>query len=449
MPADLASYLPWNLSAEQREQLQNCRAPSANDVEEKRALFRETHSRTVDRQVNPLPGSTLPKQSMMDSSSVCPDPVPVAYRAFDRQWIIPDNRVLDRSSPELWESRIPGQIRIVEQHSKKFGPGPAILFSVLLPDHHHFDGRGGRVLSLLQKDGTPNVAPGLLQHLTNSYGDRVVSAEDLAAYIAAITAHPDFTSRFGDELTTRGVRVPLTGDAALWSEALSIGRTVIWASTFGERCVDPGDGRPGGADQVWGAALPTTTYQKQVGKNELPERFLYDPDRLELRLGSGVFGPVTPGVREYQVSGQNVLDGWLRRRSGPPSPKASSELDSTRPDQWLPAWSEELQHVLAVLWHLVDVQPAQSRLLDRVIDAPLISVDELLRRGVLPVPDIARRSAPAPSRDETIPGTEGIELREPHAVRPIAPEGGTSVGAPTPRPRKSREPGSSRPYRKR
>jgi hypothetical protein len=152
---------------------------------------------------------------MMDSASVCPDPVPVAYRAFDRQWIIPDNRVLDRSSPELWESWIPGQIRIVEQHSKSFGPGPAVLFTALLPDHDHFDNRGGRVLSLLQKDGTPNVVPGLLQHLSNSYGNQIVSAEDLAAYIAAITAHPDLTSRFRDELTTRGVRVPLIGDVGL------------------------------------------------------------------------------------------------------------------------------------------------------------------------------------------------------------------------------------------
>jgi hypothetical protein len=425
------------------------RLTAEQNIEEKRALFRETHSRTVDRPIKPLPGSTLPKRSMMDGASVCPDPVAVAYRAFDRQWIIPDNRVLDRSSPELWESWIPGQVRIVEQHSKSFGPGPAVLFTALLPDHDHFDNRGGRVLSLLQKDGTPNVVPGLLQHLNNSYGNLIVSAEDLAAYIAAVTAHPDFTSRFQDELTTRGVRVPLTGDAALWSEALGIGRTVIWASTFGERFIDPRDGRPGGADQVWETALPTIAYRKQVGRNELPERFFYDPDRLELCLGSGVFGPVTPGVRGYQVGGQNVLDGWLRRRSGPPSPKASSELDGIRPDQWLPAWSEELQHVLAVLWHLVKVQPAQSLLLDRVLASPLISVEELLRRGVLPVPEIARRSAPAPSRDQTIPGTEDIELREPHAVRPITPEGDTSVGAPTPTPRRNREPGSNRPYRKR
>ncbi len=34
-PAELASYLPWNLSAEQREQLQSCRLPSVGGVGEK------------------------------------------------------------------------------------------------------------------------------------------------------------------------------------------------------------------------------------------------------------------------------------------------------------------------------------------------------------------------------------------------------------------------------
>jgi transposase len=35
VPADLASFLPWNLSVEQREKLLNCRAPSAGGVGEK------------------------------------------------------------------------------------------------------------------------------------------------------------------------------------------------------------------------------------------------------------------------------------------------------------------------------------------------------------------------------------------------------------------------------
>lgn len=427
------------------------RLTGAADIAEKRALFKETQSRTVDRQVNPLPGSAQRRQSMLEAGPECPEPVRFAFRPFDRQWIIPDNRVLDRCSPQLWESQAKGQIHIVEQHSERFGDGPATLFTALMPDMDHFTGwGGGRVIPLLQKDGTPNVTPGLLQHLRNSFGGLPVTAEDLAAYIAAITAHPGFRSRFDDELTTNGIRVPLTGDATLWSEALHIGRKVIWASTFGERLVDAEVGRPRGPRQVWATARPEITYRRQVGRDELPESFIYDPDRLELHFGQGFFGPVTQEVRDYQVSGQNVLDGWLKRRTGPPSRRAVSPLDHIRPDRWIPVWSEELQYVLAVLWHLVELQSAQKELLDRVLTAPLVSVSELRRRNVLPVPDAARRSAPAPIQTDTIPGTEGIEARQPHAVRPLAPQRDAPPAAPMTRPRGSRTPGAApAPRRKR
>ncbi|MFF3031900.1 type ISP restriction/modification enzyme [Streptomyces rubiginosohelvolus] len=425
------------------------RLTAETDIAEKRALFRETHSRTIDRQVKPLPGSAQPQRPMLEAGPECPEPVLFAFRPFDRHWIIPDNRVLDRCSPQLWESRSEGQIHIVEQHSDRFGDGPATLFTALMPDMDHFAGwGGGRVIPLLQRDGTPNVTPGLLQHLRNTFGGMPVTADDLASYIAAITAHPGFRSRFDDELKTNGVRVPLTGDAALWSEALDIGRKVIWASTFGERLVDPVAGRPGEPREVWTTAQPLITYRRQVSRDGLPERFVYDADRLELHFGHGVFGPVTQHMRDYRVSGQNVLDGWLKRRTGPPSRRAVSRLDRIRPDRWLPAWSEELQYVLAVLWHLVELQPAQNELLDRVLMAPLVSITELQRRNVLPVPDTARRSAPAPPQSDPLPGTEGIEGREPHAVRPLTAERSSPPGTSV-RPRKSRNTGAVQSSRRR
>ncbi len=425
------------------------RLTAETDLAEKRALFRETKGgRNIDRPVKSLPGSAQRRRSMLEAGPECPEPVPVAFRPFDRQWIIPDNRVLDRCSPELWENRAEGQIHIVELHSERFGDGPATLFTALMPDMHHFAGwGGGRVIPFLQKDGTPNVTPGLLQHLRNSFGGLAVTAEDLLAYIAAITAHPGFRSRFDDELTTVGVRVPLTGDATLWSEALHIGRKVIWASTFGERLVDPVAGRPGGPQEVWTTAQPAITYRRQVGRDELPESFVYDSDRLELHFGQGVFGAVTQQIRDYQVSGQNVLDGWLKRRTGPPSRRAVSQLDHIRPERWLPAWSEELQYVLSVLWHLVELQPAQNELFDRVLMSPLVSVAELQRRNVLPVPDNARRSAPASLQTDPIPGTEGIEGREPHAVRPLTAERSSPADAPT-LPRRSRNTGAAQSSRR-
>ena len=41
-----------------------------------------------------------------------------------------------------------------------------------------------------------------------------MSAEDFLAYVAATAAHPAFTARFQDDLSTPGLRLPLTADAA-------------------------------------------------------------------------------------------------------------------------------------------------------------------------------------------------------------------------------------------
>jgi hypothetical protein len=121
-----------------------------------------------------------------------------------------------------------------------------------------------------------------------------------------------------------------------------------------------------------------------------------------------------------------------------------SELDRIRPERWLPAWSKDLQYVLALLWPVVELQSAQNELLDRVLTSPLVSVAELQRRNVLPVPETARRSAPPPIQTELIPGTEGIE---PHAVRPLTAERSSPAGVRT-RPRRSRNSGDTQSSRR-
>lgn len=85
------------------------------------------------------------------------------------------------------------------------------------------------------------------------------------------------------------------------------------------------EGRPGTPREVWTTAQPAITYRRPVGRYELPESFVRDPDRFELHLGQGVFGPVSQEMRDYRVSGQNVLDGWLNagRDRRPAEPSAS------------------------------------------------------------------------------------------------------------------------------
>lgn len=69
-----------------------------------------------------------------------------------------------------------------------------------------------------------------------------------ATCIAGGAAHPAFTARFQDDLSTPGLRLPLTAGAPTFAAATALGRTVIWLHTFGERLADAGQGRPAGGN---------------------------------------------------------------------------------------------------------------------------------------------------------------------------------------------------------
>lgn len=419
------------------------------DLATKKALFKETRDRTLDKQALQIPGRTHPAALLRDERGPCPAPVRIARRALDRQWLIPDGRVIDFARPELWHAHIDGQIFVVEQHAQRLQTGPALLFTALIPDMHYFNGNGGRILPLLHADHTPNITPGLQSHLANSYGLPEVSPDDLLAYIAAVTAHPAFTERYADDLNSLGVRIPLTADRALWQEALRIGRHIVWASTLGTRCIDAADGRPAGTSSQWTQIHPQITYARRVDPGGLPSTAIYDPEREHLVIGGGIFTGVTPRMRDYTTGGRNVLDSWLGYRSDRTAGKVTSELDHERPEHWEPQWSRELIEVLAVLHHLTALEAQQAELLGRVVAAPLIDVRELTRRQILPAPERAKRAHTGPGA-AILPGMETVDGQPPGPVDPLSladdPPGTTlpkphSPARPSPRTRRRGGPG--------
>ncbi|MFF4355415.1 type ISP restriction/modification enzyme [Streptomyces sp. NPDC001604] len=203
--------------------------------------------------------------------AACPEPVRIARWSFDRQWLIPCGRVIDRPRPELWHCQRDDQLFIVEQDTQPISTGPALVFSALMPDMHYFNNNGCRVLPLKHADGLSNTAPGLLEHLANSFGMPAVAVEDLAAYIAGITAHPAFTETFAEDLNSLGVRLPLAADRSLWHEGVRLGRRILWASTFGDRYSDAADGRPPGPFGIRRAAQPRITYKTRISPTPLPD----------------------------------------------------------------------------------------------------------------------------------------------------------------------------------
>ncbi|MCA9697366.1 MAG: hypothetical protein KC431_07560, partial [Myxococcales bacterium] len=129
-------------------------------------------------------------------------PVPTierfAARSFDRQWILADPRLLDRPGPQLWALRGPGQIFMTIALTGVLGSGPAATISTVVPDLHHFCGRGGRDVIPLWRDleaREANVDEGILDALAPAHGRRPTGPE-LFAYAYAVLANPGYVRRF-------------------------------------------------------------------------------------------------------------------------------------------------------------------------------------------------------------------------------------------------------------
>jgi len=340
------------------------------------------------RQAKPkLPGQDTSDSSASLESVMAERPaiVRVSYRSFDRQWLISDSRVIDRPRTDLWAGRTDGQVFANEQHAHSFVQGPGLNFTALIPETDYVNGRGGRVLPLLHPDGTPNLAPGLLGGLAAEASIQA-DHEDLLAYVAGVVAHPAFTATFVDELTTPGVRVPITRDAALWARAVELGREVIWLHTYAERYVDPAAGREAGNVR---SGWPMDAQPKSLeAVTTLPVKVEYDEARGQVVFTdddggrNGAWGPVSREVFDYTVGGMNVIGSWFKYRKKNPGGKKTSPLDDFHVDEWPHEWTLEFTELLTVLTRLVNLEPAQAELLEQILAGELITRDELAAAGV-------------------------------------------------------------------
>jgi Type ISP C-terminal specificity domain/N-6 DNA Methylase len=372
-------------------------------VEEKGPLLKETRDCTIDKRLPPVDEPDRPRLALRDERGPCPDPVRIAFRSFDRQWLIPDARVIDFPRRELWRVNGERQLYLTEPHTEPVTGGPALTFAADPPDTHHYHGRGGRVVPLYRdKAGTrPNTTQPLLVMLSRRLGARV-TGEDLVAYVAGIAAHSSFSKHFAETLDGTGVRIPLTTDGHLFDEAISVGCRVIWLQTYGQRFVDPSRGRPLGPPRLSDDRRPCAAVEIPIEPECFPQRIAYDPATQTLLVGEGQIRPVPPAVWGYEVSGMRVIRKWFRSRTGKPTGRHPTMLDFIRPTYWTAAMNDELRDLLHVLGLLVDLEPIQRDLLQRVCAGPLLTVDDLLTASVLPASTSAQRARPGDDRQAAL-----------------------------------------------
>ena len=252
--------------------------------------------------------------------------------------------------------------------SSPLGDGQALTVSADVPDLHFFSGRGAKDIIPLYRDEAatvPNLHPKLLGLLRERYGKRV-SPEDVAAYIYAVAAHPAFTDRFSDELSSKQLRIPVTAERGLFQEAVKIGRHLLFLHTYGERF----SGR-----RKW--PKPHIKCTRTISGTSLPEGFGYDEDRKVLVVGDGEVAPVSPGIYHYEVSGLKVVQSWLGNRVRGGKGLKSSPLDDIESPSWTAEYTSELLMLLNLLHETLNIHPSQVELLDNILKHDLIDADNL------------------------------------------------------------------------
>lgn len=319
-----------------------------------------------------------------DETCALAQPIRYGFRSFDRQWLPTDARLLNDPRPNIWAAYGASQAFLTAPMDLAPSNGPALTATALIPDLHHYAGRGGRVFALWKDAAATqsNIAPAALAALAKAFGAKVEPV-DVFAYVAALLACPAYTAKFKADLIRPGLRVPLTADAKLFAEAAALGRQVIWLHSFGERFAD---GKPAGAPRLPDDRKPD--YPKTGAISNKPEDFPdsldFDAAKQRLKIGTGYIDRVPPAVWEYEVSGKQVLRQWFsyrkknRERPQIGDKRKPSPLGDIQPDHWLPEYTSELINVLNVLGMLVELEPKQADLLKRVCDGPLIPASKVV-----------------------------------------------------------------------
>ena len=313
------------------------------------------------------------------------------FRSFDRQWTFEDPRLANLERPSLWASRSKRQIFLSTMTTGRLGAGPALTVTAEVPDLHHFRGSyGGKDVIPLYRDAAanePNVTAGLLDIWSNAAQlRRQASPEDLAAYVYALLSCPTYYDRFVLELETPGPRVPLSVDASLVTQAITLGRRLLWLHTYAERFLDNTDQRQSRVPAITGLQWSDPVDEMPRGLD-----IHYDPHTSMLHIGAGRVAGVLPEVWLFEVTGMRVVSKWLGYRTAAGAGRATtsnSVLDRMRPEEWDDSWNDELLDLLRVLTHTVALRESQAQLLDDVLDGPLLGA------GILPAPTQHERRPP-------------------------------------------------------
>jgi hypothetical protein len=155
---------------------------------------------------------------------------------------------------------------------------------------------------------------------------------------------------------------------------------VIWLHSFGERFADESADRPPGPPRLPRERAPRIPRDGAIpdDADSMADETEYDEARRRLMIGKGFIDNVRAAVWWYDVSGKRVVTQWFSyRKKNRERPiigdrRPPSKLGDIQPDHWLAEYTTELLNVLHVLGLLVEMEPAQAKLLEAICEGPTL-----------------------------------------------------------------------------
>ena len=118
----------------------------------------------------------------------------------------------------------------------------------------------------------------------------------------------------------------------------------------------------------------------------------YNLAEKRLYVGTGYIDNVTPEMWNYEVSGKQIVKQWFRDRQKDRSRpvmgdrREPSKLNDIQPDYWIAEYTTDLINLLNVLGLLIELEPKQAELLEKICDGPQFTVDQLNEANALVKP---------------------------------------------------------------
>lgn len=251
------------------------------------------------------PTDAKPLKVALDHPVIEQQVVLTAYRPLDRRWLYNNIHFIDRRRPRLQDAWGESNLCLYAMPSGT-NAGPAAWCHALLPDYHAFRGSyGGYAFPLYDRrpdvNGS-NLSPTLVESLGAAYG-APVAAEDVFDAILCLLSASSYTSRFAEDLEDVFPHIPFPAQAAVFAEAVRIGREIRLVETFAR---DPRDAyRPAGFARV------------ETQPNDLVGAIDYADGAIVLCAnGTGRIAGIPQPVWDFAVSGYRILPRWIEGRRG-------------------------------------------------------------------------------------------------------------------------------------